>query len=166
MGAILRSAFFFGADGIAITGHSAPLSAVALKAAAGAAELLPLMTIRDPFTFLDKSKAHGWHVYAADSSVGVKSGGPKSVMSSQLVSPLQRHPCILMMGSEGKGIRDRILQRADTRLRIVGQRVGQGGVDSLNVSVAAGVLIEAFLRRPSTLNQKQTKGPESEGKIF
>ena len=134
------------------TGHSAPLSAVALKASAGAAEVLPLILARQPLTFLDKSKANGWKIYAADASEAPKPRGLRSIATSQLVNPLLQQPCILILGGEGEGIRDRVLQKADVKVRVAGQRSNQAGIDSLNVSVAAGLLIEAFLRRSNSLS--------------
>lgn len=54
-----------------------------------------------------------------------------------------------MLGGEGEGLRQNLLRKADFLVTIEGQRLRQGGVDSLNVSVAAGVLCEAFLRQPA-----------------
>ena len=54
-----------------------------------------------------------------------------------------------MLGNEGHGLRLNLLKKADHLLTIEGQRMEQGGVDSLNVSVAAALLCEAMLRRPA-----------------
>ena len=64
--------------------------------------------------------------------------------------PLTKGPCILMLGAEGEGLRANLTAKADILLSIAGGRKDDGvdvGVDSLNVGVAAGVLMEAFLRR-------------------
>ncbi len=53
-----------------------------------------------------------------------------------------------MLGGEGEGLRWLLQKKADFTVAIEGKRAGQGGVDSLNVSVAAGTLCEAFLRTP------------------
>ena len=167
-GAILRSAFFLGADAVVTTSHSAPLSAVALKASAGAAELLPLMTAAQPFTFLDSCKSRGWKIFAANAPSSPARGKKKSLLTSQLGNPLQQSPCILIMGSEGEGLRERIMKKAHFDLGIEGQRMGQGGVDSLNVSVAAAVLIEAFVNRrsvPSETKDNDTK-EEDNNQLF
>lgn len=55
-----------------------------------------------------------------------------------------------MLGSEGEGLRWTLQKKADYVLGVQGARLGQGGVDSLNVSVAAGLLCEAFMKPPST----------------
>ena len=54
-----------------------------------------------------------------------------------------------MLGSEGQGLRLNLLKKADYLITIEGQRKDVGGVDSLNVSVAAALLCEAMLRRPA-----------------
>ena len=123
---------------------------MALKASAGAAELLPLMTASQPIAFLDACKANGWKVYAADTPGHSDVPHSKAFTTSDIGSPLRKNPCILILGSEGEGLRWKIQKKADFEISIEGQRHGQGGVDSLNVSVAAGLLCEAFLRRPTS----------------
>ena len=54
-----------------------------------------------------------------------------------------------MLGGEGEGLRRNLQKKADFVIGVEGQRLGQGGVDSLNVSVAAGVLCDAFLKGPA-----------------
>ena len=127
--------------------HNAPLSSVALKASAGAAEMLPLMTVNQPIAFLDACKANCWKVYAADAPKTSGSSGSKALTTSTLGNPLSRNPCILILGSEGEGLRWRIHKKADLDIGIEGQNLGSGDLDSLNVSVAGALLFEAFLRR-------------------
>ena len=62
---------------------------------------------------------------------------------------MRDHPCLLVLGGEGEGLRWNIQSRADLKIGIEGMRAGHNGVDSLNVSVAAGLLCEAFLREPA-----------------
>ena len=129
------------------SGHCAPFSTVALKASAGSAEFLPLMTASQPISFLDACKASGWRVYAANAPKKGRAPMPKAFSTSNFGRPLQNDPCILVLGSEGEGLRWKIQKKADFEVFIEGQRHGQGEVDSLNVSVAAGLLFEAFLRQ-------------------
>ncbi|KAL9105036.1 MAG: hypothetical protein Q9163_000049 [Psora crenata] len=168
LGAIMRSAFFLGVDAVVVSKHSAPFSPVALKASAGAVESLPLLTVTQPNTFIDASKANGWKIYAADTP-GEHKSRQKSLTASRLGNPLQKHPCILIIGSEGQGLRWKIQEKADFEVGIEGQRMGQGGIDSLNVSVAAGLLCEAFLRKPGHLgNHKAVRSTDvdNEGLFF
>lgn len=150
LGAILRTAFFLGIDAAVIANRSsAPLSSVALKASAGATESLPLMSVSQPGSFIDSCRNHGWKVYAAVApSPRQRSGFGNYSSTSALGSPVRDHPCLLILGGEGEGLRWNIQQKADFEVGIDGQRIGKGGVDSLNVSVAAGLLCEAFLRKP------------------
>jgi hypothetical protein len=62
-----------------------------------------------------------------------------------------------MLGSEGDGLRKPLLKKSDVMLSIEGRQGGLSGiVDSLNVSVAAGLLCEAFLR-PFPDSEKKRK---------
>ena len=149
LGAIIRSAHFLGADGIIYSQRScAPLSAVALKASAGASETLPLIPVNHPRAFVDKAQANGWKFYAAAASQHKAMKKQKIVTTSNVGFPVRDGPCVIMLGSEGEGLRLTLLSKANYLLTIKGQRSDQGGVDSLNVSVAAALLCEAMLRRP------------------
>ena len=70
---------------------------------------------------------------------------------------MQDHPCLLVLGGEGEGLRWNIQSKADLKIGIEGMRAGHVGVDSLNVSVAAGLLCDAFLRKP-TVSKETTVG--------
>ncbi len=151
LGAILRTAFFLGVDTVAISNRSsAPVSPVALKASAGACETLPLVSVSQPGKFIEECKSNGWRIYAATAPRPVKRTGVGNYFStSDLGSPVCNYPCLLILGSEGDGLHWSIQRKADFDVGIDGPRIGQGNVDSLNVSVAAGLLCEAFLRKPS-----------------
>ena len=146
---------------------SAPLSPVALKASAGAAESLPLLSVDQPASFVDRCKKNGWKVYAAAAPAPNKQSGRNNYVSaSALQGPLQRHPCIVILGSEGEGLRWGVRQKADYEVGVEGRRLGKGGVDSLNVSVAAGLLCEAFLRKPDNVETSAPKVRITENLLF
>lgn len=154
LGAIMRTAYFLGIDAVAISNrNSAPFTPVTLKASAGASESLPLMSISQPGNFIDECQDNGWKFYAAvapGSTLSASAPVRKPYFStSTLGCPARDHPCVLILGGEGEGLRWNIQKKADYVIGIEGQRAGQGGVDSLNVSVAAGLLCEAFMRRPA-----------------
>ncbi|KAM0795228.1 hypothetical protein BDR22DRAFT_871877 [Usnea florida] len=151
LGAILRSAFFLGVDTVAISNRSsAPVSPVAIKASAGASETLPLVSVSQPGGFIDQCKRNGWKIYAAVAPTsGKRSGLGNYFSTSDLGSPVRNHPCLLILGGEGEGLHWNIQTKADFDVGIEGPRNGHGKVDSLNVSVAAGLLCEAFLRKPA-----------------
>ena len=161
LGAILRTAFFLGVDTVAISNRSsAPVSPVAIKASAGASETLPLVSISQPGNFIDECKSNGWKIYAAAAPTpGKRSGVGNYLSSSNMGNPVRNHPCILILGSEGEGLRWNIQRKADFDVGIDGRRAGQGKVDSLNVSVAAGLLCEAFLRKPDARGDIDVDAP-------
>ena len=165
LGAVVRSAYFLGVDAIAISTHSAPFTPVTLKASAGAAENMPLLSIKEPAQFVDNSRENGWRVFAAvapnEDSYGSKRR--KALSASDLGNALLESPCILMMGSEGEGIRRTLQKKADVEVGIEGGRIGEGGVDSLNLSVAAAILCDGFLRSHRSQAMKPTK---SANRIF
>ena len=67
-----------------------------------------------------------------------------------------------MLGAEGEGLRLKLRGKADVNVSIGGSwrqdEDGTGGVDSLNVSVAAGLLCDAFLRAPTVGRDLDKKG--------
>lgn len=161
LGAILRTAFFLGVDTVAISNRSsAPVSPVALKASAGASETLPLVSVSQPGNFIDKCKSNGWKIYAAAAPTpGKRTGIGNYLSTSNLGSPVRNHPCLLILGSEGEGLHWNIKRKADFDVGIDGPRMGQGKVDSLNVSVAAGLLCEVFLRKPAGRREIDVNAP-------
>lgn len=161
LGAILRTAFFLGVDTVAISNRSsAPVSPVALKASAGASETLPLVSVSQPGNFIDKCKSNGWRIYASGAPTpGKRIGIGNYFSTSNLGSPVRNHPCLLILGGEGEGLHWNIQRKADIDVGIDGPRIGQGKVDSLNVSVAAGLLCEAFLRKPAGRREIDINAP-------
>ncbi|KAL9603974.1 MAG: hypothetical protein Q9179_002002 [Wetmoreana sp. 5 TL-2023] len=160
MGAILRSAHFLGADGIVLcTRNTATLSPIALKAAVGAAETLPLFSVGQPGNFVDVCQQNGWKFYAAvspSSSDSGKNTGRPYYSTTTLGSPAEKHPCVLILGSEGEGIQRSIQNKADYLVGIDSARPGYGDLDSLNVSVAAALLCDAFLRKPAMTGKSKS----------
>lgn len=148
LGGILRSAYFLGADAVVLSSHMAAMNAVTLKAASGAAEGIRLFSLHNTTGFLATSKQNGWKVFASVAPPAGKSiNESKHLEADNLGSPLQHGPCILLMGGEGEGLRRDLIMKADHTISITGQRSRQSGVDSLNVSVAAGILMDAFLKQ-------------------
>ncbi|XVF88631.1 hypothetical protein PTKIN_Ptkin19aG0066400 [Pterospermum kingtungense] len=153
LGAIIRSAYFFGASGVVLCAkNSAPLSGVVSKASAGSLELMELRYCKNMMQFLVSSAENGWRVL----------GGSVSSKAVPLNEVLPGVPTILVLGSEGTGLRP-LVERSCTQLvRIPGNiddmeptevdSVCSGkefrsllAVESLNVSVAAGVLLHHLI---------------------
>ena len=139
MGAVLRSALFLGAAGVVTCArNSAPLSPVVSKASAGAMELMPLHACSSMPSFLASCAANGWDVLGADAGPG----------SDDVAAAVVRRPTVLVLGSEGRGLRTNVRRECarfvcvPAGAELVG---GDAAVDSLNVGVAAGVLLHALL---------------------
>ena len=127
LGAILRSAAFFGAGGV-LVGGAAPGSAVnpaAIRTAEGGAEYVGVAAAPDLAATLSAQAAKGWRVLGLETD-----GAP---------FPRQRPPApiLLVLGHEREGLRPAIRQACSAVYRIS----GGGTLASLNVSVAAGVAL-------------------------
>lgn len=131
-GAILRSAAAAGVDGVIVpTHHMAPLNAGALKASAGTAGRVPIARAVNIADVLIQLKERGYWV------AGAAGDGADTVWTLDWDRPIA-----IVMGSEGKGLRSRVASECDHLVAIP----MEAGVDSLNVSVAAGVLMFAAAR--------------------
>ncbi|RYP71099.1 hypothetical protein DL771_005033 [Monosporascus sp. 5C6A] len=150
LGAILRSAAFLGVNAVAITKHSsATLTPVALKASAGASEVMTLLSVSSTVDFLTRSKESEWIVYAAVPSTSSRSRGNSHLTLDRVESydPLATRPTVLVVGSEGEGLTKQVRREADFEVSIPSSSGLVSVVDSLNVSVATGILCSAFLKK-------------------
>lgn len=132
-GACLRVADAAGAQAVIVPrDRSAPLSAAARRAASGAAETVPIFEVTNLARSLDRLKAAGVWLYGAEQGAG------EDLYGVDLTGPLA-----LVLGGEGQGLRRLTRERCDALVRI--PMVGK--VESLNVSVAAGVVLYEVLRQ-------------------
>ena len=134
IGAIARSAEVFGAHGLVLpTKKTAAINEVAVKTSAGALLHLPLSRVKNLQVALDLLGAKGFVVLGADA------GASETLDDLTLDQPLA-----IIMGAEGKGI-DRHLKIYCDHLFAISQA---GKIDSLNVSVANGIILyEIFKQR-------------------
>jgi 23S rRNA (guanosine2251-2'-O)-methyltransferase len=146
LGALLRSAEGAGVDGVIATERrAAPLSAVAVKASAGAAEHIPLARVVNMTRSLERIKAAGIWV------MGLDERGTADYDEIDYTMP-----CALVLGREGAGLHDLVRKTCDQLLRIP----MAGSVASLNVSVAgAVVLFEAARQRRQALTAAESEAP-------
>jgi len=136
LGACLRVADAFGAHGLVVPKDRAVgLTPAVAKVASGAAETVPLIAVTNLARALDVLKEAGVWTFAAEESA------PAPLDRTRLDGPLA-----FVLGAEGEGLRRLTRERCDEAVRIP----MQGSVESLNVSVAAGVcLYEARRQRGS-----------------
>lgn len=127
VGTIFRSALAFGARGVIVQDRHAPALAGALaKAAVGATERLPHARVTNLSRALERLADLGWR------AVGLDGSGEQT-----LEEALDSQPTVLVMGSEGDGIRRLVAEHCDVLANIP----MPGGFESLNVSNAAAVAL-------------------------
>lgn len=137
VGAIFRSALAFGARGIVVQDRHSPALAGALaKAAAGATERLPCARVTNLSRALERLDDLGWRAVGLDGDAELT-----------LEQALDGRPTVLVMGSEGDGVRRLVAEHCEVMARIP----MPGGFESLNVSNAAAIaLYEATRARSGT----------------
>jgi 23S rRNA (guanosine2251-2'-O)-methyltransferase len=132
LGAVCRSAEGAGASGVVVPAHGAArVTAAVCRASAGAVEHLPVARVRNLADWLGSAKEReGTWVYgaAADASVPYE-------------HPDYRGRVVLVLGSEGRGLRPRVSETCDELVRLP----NRGKVGSLNVSTAAAALVYGIL---------------------
>ncbi|MFT5111867.1 MAG: 23S rRNA (guanosine2251-2'-O)-methyltransferase [Parasphingorhabdus sp.] len=133
LGACMRSADAAGVDAIiAPEDKSCPVTPVVSKVAAGAAHSVPYFTVTNLNRCLEQLQQQGIWV------VGTSDSAKNSLWRQDLTGPIA-----LVVGAEGDGMRQLTMKRCDHLVQIP----MQGVVESLNVSVATGVLLFEALRQ-------------------
>jgi 23S rRNA (guanosine2251-2'-O)-methyltransferase len=132
-GAIVRSADCLGADAVVIPEKgSARITADAVKTSAGALHTFPVCREKSITRTIEYLKSSGLRVVCATEKAPLKS------FESKLTGPL-----VLVVGSEDKGISRELLSLSDIQISIP----VSGKIGSLNVSVAAGILMYEIVRQ-------------------
>src|SRR2546422_2419931 len=133
LGAILRTADASGADGVVIPERrAAGVTATVSKASAGASEHLPIAKVTNIARTLEDLKSRNLWI------VGLEERG------SQTYNALDYNmDCAIVLGAEGKGVHDLVRKKCDFLVSIP----MLGKVPSLNVSVAAGVVLDEIVRQ-------------------
>lgn len=153
LGNIIRTAHFYGADAVAICVNTcAPITkTIVVKASSGAAEAVRLFAVHKPSNFIREAAINGWTVCAAVAPQHNSARGNRQLSTATMTTPVATAPTVLMIGSEGEGLRKNLRDKARYEVYIEGGSGGtklEVGVDSLNVSAATAVLLEAFMRKP------------------
>ena len=134
-GAIARSAECAGAHAIVIpAAGSARITADAVKTSAGALHRIPVCRHRDLAGIVRFLQESGLRLFAATGE------GEKSCFETDM-----KGPAAIILGSEDRGISGNLLRKADQQVFIP----LQGNISSLNVSVAAGILLFEVVRQRS-----------------
>ena len=139
LGAILRTADAAGADGVVIPERrAAGITGTVVKSSAGASEHLPIAKVTNIARTLEDLKAQNiW-------TVGLDERGAQSYESLDY-----KMDCALVLGAEGKGLHDLVARKCDFLVSIP----MLGKVPSLNVSVAAGVVLYEVVRQRRNISK-------------
>jgi 23S rRNA (guanosine2251-2'-O)-methyltransferase len=133
LGAIIRTAHAAGAASVVIPERrAAGLTDVVAKAAAGALEHLPIVRVTNINRALESLKERGFWIYGLDER------GTEDYHRVDYATPTA-----LVLGGEGAGLHEQVRKHCDLLVRI--PMAGQ--ISSLNVSVAAGVVLFEWRRR-------------------
>ena len=133
LGACLRTANAAGAHAVIIPkDRAATLDGVARKVAAGAAEFIPVASVTNLARTLEALKQRGIWI------VGTSGEASRSLYSADF-----KRPVALVLGAEGSGMRRLTREKCDFLVRIP----MAGHMESLNVSVAAGIALFEVLRQ-------------------
>ncbi|MEA2014878.1 MAG: 23S rRNA (guanosine(2251)-2'-O)-methyltransferase RlmB, partial [Thermodesulfobacteriota bacterium] len=141
LGSLIRTALCFGVDGLVIPeNRAASVTPAVIKASAGAALHLPIAMVVNISRTIDKLKKEGFWIYGADASSG-----------ENLHNLDYSNHAGLVMGSEGKGIRSLVRKKCDFLISIP----ITDPIDSLNVSIAGGIILYEMNLNRNTLRKKE-----------
>lgn len=133
LGAIIRTANAAGANAVLIPERrAAGLTDTVAKASAGAIEYVPLVRVGNVSQAIEKLKKAGFWIYGLDER------GTERYDKVDFAAP-----SVIVLGGEGKGLHQHVREKCDVLLRIP----MAGEIASLNVSVAAGVVLFEWRRR-------------------
>jgi 23S rRNA (guanosine2251-2'-O)-methyltransferase len=147
LGAIVRTANAAGAAAVLIPERrAAGLTDTVAKAAAGALEYVPVVRVVNVSRALDDLKKRGFWIYGLDE---------RASEDYHQVGYSERS--VIVLGGEGKGLHQLVREHCDVLVRIP----MSGAIPSLNVSVAAGIVLFEWKRRQG---QREQKRPGSESR--
>lgn len=135
LGAILRTAECAGVDGVIVTKHnSAPINETVVKTSAGATEHLKICLVDNLVNTIKELKQNNFWIF-----------GSSLVNAKDYNTIDYKLPAALILGNEEKGIRKLVAENCDFLIKIP----MLGKIQSLNVSVSAGILLFEILRQRS-----------------
>jgi len=134
-GSLMRTSHQLGVDALIVPKDgSAPVGPAAIRASAGAAEYLPIVQVTNLVSCIKELKSKSFWVYGA-------AAGADTV--NLFKSDFSDRNIALVLGAEGRGMRRLVKENCDLLLNIP----MKGKIDSLNVSVAGGILLSEIMRQ-------------------
>ncbi|XP_058020140.1 rRNA methyltransferase 1, mitochondrial isoform X1 [Ahaetulla prasina] len=158
LGAVLRTAHFLGVDGIVMSErNSCSLTPVVSKASSGIMEVFDVFSTDDVQDLLKTKSKEGWEV------LGTVGHGkiPEDIPVVTCSNFRWTGPTLLLLGNEGYGLSPETRMLCHRMLTICPGRDLEFGVESLNVSVAAGILLHAICNQRN--NHPKIAASEGEG---
>jgi len=130
-GSIIRSAEALGCSAVILPkDKSAGITSTVIKSSAGATAHIPIFPIGNIATFIEDAKKHNFWI------IGTSDHGTTDILEIKKLKPL-----ILIIGSEGAGMRKLTEEKCDKTVYIP----LKGKISSLNASVAAGIIIHQIM---------------------
>lgn len=149
LGSILRTSYSYGVDGVILTEGCAKLTPTVSKASAGSLEINPPYVLGSLTKFLRKVVASEWNIFGTN----LKGENVVHINTDLPSIPLLTSPTLLVVGNEGTGTRSTVDQFSTADLVISSfpdhNLTLHYHVDSINVSVATGILIQQILASKS-----------------
>lgn len=134
LGAIIRTAHAAGASAVIIPERrAAGLTETVARSAAGALAYVPVVRVTNVNRALEELKEHGYWIYGLDER------GKEEYDRVEYTAPTA-----IVVGAEGKGLHEHVAKHCDFLVKIP---MPPGGVASLNVSVATGIVLFEWRRR-------------------
>jgi 23S rRNA (guanosine2251-2'-O)-methyltransferase len=146
LGAVIRTVECAGAHGVFVPERRASgLTETVAKAAAGALEYVPVARAANVVRLMEELKARGvW-------TIGTAAGAETSYADWDWTQP-----CALLLGGEGEGLRRLVRERCDVLVSIP----LRGRIESLNVSVAAGIVLYEAVRQRTARREQAYRNEE------
>uniref|UniRef100_UPI00358E1CA1 rRNA methyltransferase 1, mitochondrial isoform X1 n=2 Tax=Myxine glutinosa TaxID=7769 RepID=UPI00358E1CA1 len=144
LGAVMRSAYFLGVERVVVSRKSScPLTPVVSKASSGVMEIMDVFATSNMAELLQEKAKIGWHVVGTAAESSQHQGGCP-VLPSYEFRPTR--PTLIVVGGEGMGLSHDVASQCEVLLAIPAGRTLYPGIESLNLSVATGILLYELLK--------------------
>ncbi len=141
VGAIVRTAHFFGCSLIIMEKRkSAPINDVVHKVSAGASLIIPFYICEKITQVITSLRKYHYHIWATE----INSENSLTSFNQKSFAPIKQ---AVIFGSEGEGVRPHIVRAVDSTIAIPTNSTAGNNFNSLNVSVAAGIVLYQLTKR-------------------
>ncbi|MFH4978462.1 hypothetical protein AB6A40_005171 [Gnathostoma spinigerum] len=152
IGAVARSSLYFGIDGIVFAQGARPnkITASMSKASAGAIEWLPIISVENFDSFYNLMKERNFTFLAtSDQNSAVSRFHKNPIPLPDLGNGWTSWKIVIVLGDENRGVSSDIVDKCDFLVTIpqAARKYTECGVNSLNISVSAAILLNHFCRK-------------------